>query len=90
MGKRPPRTRDSKDIMIAGCAVRLSYGTTAGNRWTVRATLRCGIGEKAEEQSIVTAPCEDRDRAERDALQRITALLGQQTDRSHSRVRNWT
>jgi len=78
-----------KDIIIAGCAVRLSYDRTAGNRWTVRATVRCGIGEKTDEQSVVTAPFEHRDSAERDALQRVTALLGQQTDRSHSRVRNW-
>ena len=35
-------------------------------------------------------PFDRRESAERDALQLVTALLGDQTDRSHSRVRNWS
>jgi hypothetical protein len=81
---------DVKDMMIAGCPVRLSYGKTAQARWTVNATVRCGVGENADEHSVATQPFDSREAAEREALQQITELLGQQTDRSHSRVRNWS
>ena len=90
MKERPVPTRDVKDMMIAGCHVRLSYGNTAGTSWTVNATVICGIGEKAEQRSIVTRPFDTREAAERDAVEQVTALLGHQTDRSHSRVRNWS
>ena len=84
------RTDDSKDMMIGGCHVRLTYGRTAGSRWTVSATVRCGIGDRADEQSVVTEAFSSRDAAERDAIQQITALLGHNTDRSHAQVRNWS
>jgi hypothetical protein len=80
---------DAKDIMIGGCHVRLAFGQTAGPRWFVSATVRCGIEENGGEQSLVTDAFDSRDAAERDAIQRVTALLGHHTDRSHSRVRNW-
>jgi hypothetical protein len=89
MRKHPVPTRDVKAMMIAGCHVRLSYRRTAEAHWTVSATVKCGVGDKAEEQSVVTQPFHTRESAERDALQQVTALLGHQTDRSHSRVRNW-
>jgi hypothetical protein len=84
------RTADVKDIMIAGCRVRLAYEQSADARWTVNATVRCGVMDKAEEQAIVTQPFDSRESAERDAIEQVTSLLGDQTDRSHSRVRNWT
>jgi hypothetical protein len=87
MSERAPST---KDMMIAGCPVRLSYGRTAEERWTVNATVRCGIGENAQEQSVVSRPFDSQEAAERDALQQVTELLGHQTDRSHSRIRNWS
>ena len=90
MKERPVPTRDVKDMMIAGCHVRLSYKRTAGRRWRVSATVVCGIGEKAAQQTIITQPCDTREAAEHDAVQHVTALLGIQTDRSHSRVRNWS
>ena len=89
MREHPGPTRDVKEMMIAGCHVRLSYRRTA-ERWTVSASVKCGIGDKAEERSIVTQPFDTRELAEQDALQQVTALLGHQTDRSHSRVRNWS
>jgi hypothetical protein len=85
---RPPD--DVKEMMIAGCHVRLAYGRSADARWTVNATVMCGIEDKTTEQSVVTCPFETRESAEQDALQQIASLLGHQTDRSHSRVRNWT
>ena len=85
----PGPIRDVKEMMIAGSHVRLSYGRTAEARWTVSATAKCGIGDKTEEQSVITQPSDTRESAERDALQQVTALLGHQTDRSHLRVRNW-
>jgi hypothetical protein len=81
---------DTKDMMIAGCHVRLAYARTSGTRWTVSATVRCGVGDQADERSLTTDAFDSRDAAERDALQQITALLGKNTDRSHSRVRNWS
>jgi len=85
---RPPD--DIKDMMIGGCRVRLTYGQTAGARWFVSATLRCGTDDKEEEQSLVTEAFDSRDAAERAAIQQVTALLGHNTDRSDSRVRNWS
>jgi hypothetical protein len=90
MREHPGRTRDVKEMMIAGCHVRLCYRRTAEARWTVSATVKCGIGDQAEEQSVVTQTFGHREAAERDALQQVTALLGHQTDRSHSRIRNWS
>jgi len=86
----PGPPRDVKEIMIAGCPVRLSYRRSAGARWTVSATVKCGKGDKAEEQSVVTQPFDTQESAEQDALQQVSAMLGHQTDRSHSRVRNWS
>ena len=85
-----PTAGDVKDMMIAGCHVRLAYERSADARWTVNATIMCGLGDKAEQQSVVTQSFETREWAEREALEQVTSLLGQQTDRSHSRVRNWT
>ncbi|HTL61236.1 MAG TPA: hypothetical protein VL261_06280 [Nitrospira sp.] len=83
-------TGDEKDLVIGGCPVRLTYGRAAGSGWTVHATIRCGVGDHADEQSLVTQAFESRDAAEQDALQQVAALLGNNTDRSRSRVRNWS
>ena len=90
MSQSRPPTDDAKDMVIGGCHVRLTYGRTAEARWTVTASVRCGIGEHADEQCVITQPYDSRDRAEREALQQITARLGENTDRSRSRVQNWT
>jgi hypothetical protein len=88
MRQRGRPTDDVKDMMIAGCHVRLIYERSTDARWTVNATVRCGVEDKAAEQSVVTQPFDTRESAERDALQQVTSLLGHQTDRSHSRTRN--
>lgn len=88
-GQLPPPD-DAKDMIIGGCRVRLTYGQIAGARWSVSATIRCGSEDKTEEQSLVTEAFDSRDAAERDAIQQVTALLGHNTDRSSSRVRNWS
>ena len=90
MGKSSRPSADPKDMMIAGCHVRLTYARTSGTRWTVSATVRCGIDNQADVRSLVTVAFDSRDAAERDALQQVTVLLGNNTDRSHSRVRNWS
>ncbi len=84
-----PLTDDVKEMTIGGCRVRLTYDCTADLRWRVQGTVICGIEENAAERSIVTKPYHNRDEAERQAIEEITALLGENLDRSHSRVRNW-
>lgn len=83
-------TGDEKNLMIGGCAVRLTYGHATGNGWTVTATIRCGVGDHADQRSLVTQAFESREAAEQDALQQVGAVLGNNTDRSRSRVRNWS
>ena len=78
-----------KDMTIAGCRVRLVYHGTPGGRWTVRGTVQCGLDENGKRESIVTDAFDTREAAEQSAIARLGALLGQQVDRSHSRVRNW-
>jgi hypothetical protein len=90
MREHPRPTNDAKDMMIAGCHVRLTYGRTDGAHWRVSASITCGIGDKPKEQSLVTEAFESREAAEHDAIQQVTALLGHNTDRSNSRVRNWS
>ena len=81
---------DVKDMTIAGCRVRFSYHRTTEERWIVRGRIQCGIGDQQGERSIVTEAYHSRDEAEKNAVERVTTLLGQQTDRSHSRVENWS
>jgi hypothetical protein len=89
--KHSPRpSDDQKDIIIAGCHVQLTYGQAAAAGWTVSATIRCGAGDTAGEQSVVTRPFDSREAAEHDALEQVSELLGNNTDRSRSRVRNWS
>jgi hypothetical protein len=89
MTETPRPTGDEKDLVIVGCPVRLIYSHSAGG-WTVHATIRCGVDDQAGEQSLVTRVFETREAAEQDALEQVGALLGNNTDRSRSRIRNWT
>ena len=89
-----PASRDtrrrSEDMIIAGCRVQLAYQSVDNGRWRVRGTIQCGQGENSRKQSILTGLCDSPEEAERSAISRITALLGKQVDRSHSRVGNWS
>jgi hypothetical protein len=80
---------DVKEMMIAGCRVQLAYRPAGDGRWTVLGTVRCGIGEKSATRTVLTDSFGSREEAERTAIIRISSLLGEQVDRSHSRVRNW-
>ncbi|MCC2640060.1 MAG: hypothetical protein K0S45_473 [Nitrospira sp.] len=81
---------DTKEIQIAGCQVQLTYHALADGRWTVQGIVRCGTGEKTGEQPVATGPCESREAAEREALERVGQVLGRNEDRSTSRVKNWS
>ncbi len=83
----PRDVRDVKDVMIAGCAVHLAFRPIDDGLWTVQGTVRCGIEERASEQSFNTAPCATREAAEEEAFRRAKRLLGNNVDRSTSRVR---
>jgi hypothetical protein len=80
---------DVKEMTIAGCRVRLVYRRAADQRWIVNATILCGIDDQQGERSIVTEAFHTREEAEQNTIEQVTTLLGQHTDRSHSRVRNW-
>jgi hypothetical protein len=79
-------------MTIAGCRVRLAYcrASHEGEGWIVKGTLQCGLEDQQGERSIVTEAYPSREEAEQHAVERVTTLLGQHTDRSHSRVRNWS
>ena len=83
-------SQDTKDIQMAGCQVHLTYHALSDGRWTVLGILRCGIGEKMEEQSVATGPFPTREAAEKDALDRLGRLLGNNIDRSSSRITNYS
>ena len=81
---------DTKEIQMAGCQVRLTYRRVADGGWTVIGIVRCGVGEKQEEQSLATGSFPTREAAEKDALNRISHLLGNNIDRSSSSVKNYS
>jgi hypothetical protein len=90
-----PRTKnlkrgDIKEMRIAGCSVQLAFHTSvnAPGRWCVEGTVLCGIEDKRNSQSIRTEEYESREEAEKAAIKHITAFLGNNTDRSTSRVKN--
>jgi hypothetical protein len=81
---------DVKDMTIAGCRVRFTYSRTSDGRWIVNGSMQCGIEDRQGERSIVTEAFHNREEAERNAIEQVATSLGQHTDRSHSRVRNWS
>ncbi|BCA53495.1 hypothetical protein W02_06350 [Nitrospira sp. KM1] len=92
MGDQDPNTDsrdDVKEIHIAGCAVRLAFVRKQDNRWSVKGTVECGLHEHRDTESILTGTYDNREEAEQAAIGQVTALLGQNEDRSSSRVTNW-
>jgi hypothetical protein len=82
--------RDSKDLVIAGCRVQLAFHPTGKGRWHVEAKVRCGIDDRVDERSFLTADLDSREAAEKEALRRVEDLLGHNLDRNTSRVKNWS
>ena len=81
---------DVKEMTIAGCRVRFAFRRAPDDMWIVKGTLQCGIEDQKGERSIVTDAHHSREEAEKNAIEQVTTMLGQHTDRSHSRVRNWS
>jgi hypothetical protein len=93
--KKLPRTKDLqtgyvKEMRSAGCSVQLAFHRSARvpGRWYVEGTVLCGIEENQGSQAIRTEEYESREEAEKAAIKQITSLLGNNTDRSTSRVKN--
>lgn len=84
----PDAKKDIKDMRVAGCRVQLSFHAIERGRWTVQATVRCGVEDHAAEQSIRTSSYTTREEAEQEALRQVADLLGNNVDRSSSRVKN--
>jgi len=82
--------RDLKDLVIAGCHVRLAFRSVGSGRWNVEGRVRCGIDEQRIERSFLTADLDSREAAEKEALRRVADLLGHNVDRNTSRVKNWS
>lgn len=80
---------DTKDLQMAGCQVHLTYHALADGRWTVLGIVRCGADRNQTEQSVATGPFPTREEAEQDALDRLGKILGNNIDRSSSRVKNY-
>ena len=80
---------DSKDITINGCPVHLAFHPLADTQWSVKVTVRCGVGTNEREESFETQAYSTRERAEQEALQMVTKHLGINKDRNTSRVNNW-
>lgn len=79
---------DVKDMLIAGCRVRLAFHPIGQGRWNVEGKIRCGIDEHCDERSFLTEDRDSRNAAEKEALRRIADLLGHNLDRNTSRVKN--
>ncbi len=84
-----PDESDAKEVMIAGCRVRLTF-VSKDSRWTVEGTVQCGIAENSDEQSFRTGDHATQEDAEREALSQAGTLLGDNVDRNTSRVTNWS
>jgi hypothetical protein len=85
----PPEdiSRDTEDMKIAGCDVHLVFlQSTRG--WRVIGTLSSGAAQNEHKETITSGPWTSRELAEQKALEEITKLLGNNEDRSTSRVKN--
>lgn len=82
-------SEDTKDLQMAGCQVHLTFHELADGRWTVLGIVRCGVDSNQSEQSVATAPFPTREEAEQDALNRLGNILGNNIDRSSSRIKNY-
>ena len=82
-------SEETKDLQMAGCQVHLTFHALSGGQWTVVGVVRCGVDENQGEQSVATGPFPSREEAEQDALGRIGNILGNNIDRSSSRVKNY-
>jgi len=76
-----------KDMKIAGCDVHLVF-LRSYDMWTVVGTLSSGTDENKTKETVTSGPWTTRDVAEQKALEEITKLLGNNEDRSTSRVNN--
>lgn len=81
-------TKDIEDVVIAGCRVQLFFRAIEPQQWTVQGTVRCGVDDRAAEQSFHTAAYPTREEAEQEAFRRAADLLGNNVDRNTSRVNN--
>ena len=81
-------TEDLKEMVIAGCRVRLAFHPVGNGQWSVEGKVRCGIDDHCNERSFPTEDRDSREAAEKEALRRIADLLGHNVDRNTSRVKN--
>ena len=78
---------DSKDIIINGCQVHLAFHPLADTQWSVKVSMRCGVGANEREESFETQAYPTRESAEHEALRMVTEHFGKNTDRNAARVK---
>ena len=76
-------------MIINGCPVHLAFHPLADTQWSVKVTIRCGVGTNEREEFFETQAYPTRERAEQEALHMVMKHLGNNKDRSTSRVNNW-
>ena len=69
--------------------MHLAFHPLADTQWSVKVTIRCGVGTNEREDSFETQAYQTRERAEQEALRMVTEHLGKNMDRNTSRVNNW-
>ena len=69
--------------------MHLAFHPLANTQWSVKVTIRCGVGSNEREESFETQAYPTRESAEQEAFRMVTKYLGKNKDRNTSRVNNW-
>jgi hypothetical protein len=77
-------TPDVEDIVMDGCRVHLDFHSLENGRWSVKATMRCGVEGNSTEESFDVGACDSREGAEQEALRTAIGHLGRNIDRNSS------
>jgi hypothetical protein len=86
----PDADKDIKEMRVAGCRVQLAFRGGEQGGWVVQGTVKCGEDDQGAERSFLTAAYPTRDEAEQEALKQASDRLGNNVDRSSSRVKNYS
>jgi hypothetical protein len=69
-------TQYAKEIVVAGCKVKLTIREAIAGQWAAQGTIYCGTGDNLKETSFTTETCPSGEEAERKALGEAGRLIG--------------